>query len=427
MTTKLTRVAEKAQSDHKLRFTSLAHLLTPELFLETWNAMNKRGAAGVDKETIKEFESNLEERICDLYVRLRKGQYKAPPVRRVEIPKGEGKVRKLGIPTVEDRLLQAATARILNAIYEPIFLDCSYGYRPKRSAHDALKQLRSHLIGGNVMQIFEADIRAYFDRVNHEWLRRILKERIADPVLLRLIDKWLRAGVMKDGLKRTTESGVPQGGPISCVLSNVYLHYVLDLWFEKLVKRACRGAAYLVRYVDDFVACFQYKADADNFGTWLRTRFSKFSIELAEEKTRCIMFGRFAKERLAGRTPETFEFLGFEHICGADRHGKFALIRLPRQKSCRKFLDRVKEWLQQHIHWKVRDQRKQLTSMLTGFYQYYALPHCGSKLFWIHGQVMRLWRRTLFRRSQRSKTHWSHLTQQQWFVLPYPRSLHTSV
>jgi group II intron reverse transcriptase/maturase len=429
MTTKLVKVAEKAESDHRLRFTSLAHLLTPEMLLETWDAMNKRGAAGVDKETTRQYEHNLEERIYDLHVRLRNGRYTAPPVRRVEIPKGDGKVRKLGIPTVEDRLLQAAVARILNAIYEPLFLNCSYGYRPKKSAHDALKQLRSHLIAGNVMQIFEADIRAYFDKVNHEWLRRILRERIADPVLLRLIDKWLRAGVMENGLKQIAESGVPQGGPVSCVLSNIYLHYVLDLWFEKRVKKVCRGAAYLVRYVDDFVACFQYKEDADKFGIWLRTRFSKFFIELAEEKTRCIMFGRFAKERLAptGRKPETFEFLGFEHICGTDRNGKFALIRLPRRKSCRKFLDRVKDWLRKHTHWKVRDQRAQLTSMLTGFYRYYALPHCGPRLIWIHGQVLRLWRRTLYRRSQRSKTHWSYLTKQEWFRLPTPRSVHTTV
>ncbi len=426
MTTKLTRVAEKAKSEPTLRFTSLAHLLTPELLLETWETMNKRGAAGVDKETIGQYESNLEERIKGLHVRLKRGQYLAPPVRRVEIPKGDGKVRNLGIPTVEDRLLQGAVARILTAIYEPIFLDCSHGYRPKRSAHDALRQLRSHLIGGKVMQVFEADIRAYFDRVNHEWLRRMLRQRIADPGVLRLIDKWLRAGVMAHGLKRVTESGVPQGGPISCVLSNIYLHYVLDLWFEKCVKRACRGEAHLVRYVDDFVACFQYKEDAERFGNWLRHRFSKFSMELADEKTRRIMFGRFAKERLAatGQKPETFEFLGFEHICGKDRNGKFALIRLPRQKSCRKFLDRVKEWLLRHIHWKVRDQRKQLSSMLTGFYQYYALPHCGSKLYWVHGQVVRLWRRTLFRRSQRSKTHWSYSTSQNWFELPAPRSLH---
>ena len=383
MTTGLVKVAEKAKKETKLRFTSLAHLLTPEFLQESWQMLNKRGAAGVDGETIRQYEINLEANVSELHARLRARQYKAPPVRRVEIPKGEGKVRKLGIPTVEDRLLQAAVARILSAIYEPIFLECSYGYRPKRSAHDALRCLRSHLIGGKVMQIFEADIRAYFNRVNHNWLRQMLKERISDPVLLRLIDKWLRAGVMDDGLKRETESGVPQGGPVSCILSNIYLHYVLDLWFEKRVKRACNGQAHLVRYVDDFVACFQYKADADKFDTWLRVRFDKFNIELAEEKTRCIMFGRFAKERLkdTGRKTDEFEFLGFRHICGEDRRGKFALVRLPRQRSSSKFLDRVRDWLKAHIHWKVRDQRKQLGAMLKGFYQYYALPHCGSKLF----------------------------------------------
>ena len=431
MTTGLTRVAEKAKTDRKLRFTSLAHLLTPQLLTETWRMVNKKGAPGVDGETVRQYEENLEARIRGLHERLRAGQYQAPPVRRVEIPKGDGtpRVRPLGIPTVEDRLLQAAVARLLSAVYEPLFLECSYGYRPKRSAHDALRQLRQHLIVHNVMQIYEADIRAYFDRVNHDWLRRMLRQRIVDPVILRLIDKWLRAGVMEHGLKRQTESGVPQGGPISCVLSNIYLHYVLDLWFEKRVKPACRGHAYLVRFVDDFLGCFQYKEDAEQFGTWLRARFGKFSIELAAEKTRRLMFGRFAKERLAGtgRKPETFEFLGFEHIGGTDRSGKFAVIRLPRRKSCRRFLDHVKGWLREHSHWKVRDQQQHLSAMLTGFYQYYALPHCGNKLYGIHGEVERQWRRTLQRRSQRSKTHWSYLIKRDWFKLPTPRSLHPTV
>lgn len=389
MPTGLTRVAEKAKTDPQLRFTSLAHLLTPQFLTETWRMLNKKGAPGVDGETIAQYERTLAERIVDLHARVRGKRYHAPPVRRVEIPKGDGsgRVRPLGIPTVEDRLLQAAVARLLTAVYEPLFLECSYGYRPKRSAHDALRQLRQHLIVHNVMQIYEADIRAYFDRVNHDWLRRMLRQRIADPVLLRLIDKWLRAGVMAHGLKRHTESGVPQGGPISCVLSNIYLHYVLDLWFEKRVKPACRGHAYVVRFVDDFVGCFQYKEDADHFGTWLSTRCGKFQIELAAEKTRRLMFGRFTKERLAGtgRKPETFAFLGFKHICGTDRQGKFAVIRLPRQKSCRRCLDHVKGWLKEHSHWKVRDQRQ----------QHYALPHCGPKLSGIHGEVLRQWRRTL--------------------------------
>jgi len=228
MTTPLARVAEKAKADRKLQFTSLAHLLTPQFVAETWRMGNKKGAPGVDGETVEQSEANLEERLQDLHARLRGKRYHAPPVRRVEIPKGDGagRMRGLGIPTVEDRLLQAAVARILNAVYEPLFLECSYGYRPKRSAHGAVHQVGQHLVRHNVMQIYEADIRAYFDRVNHQWLRRMLHERISDPVLLRLIDKWRRAGVRDHGLKRQTESGVPQGGPISCILSNIYLHYV---------------------------------------------------------------------------------------------------------------------------------------------------------------------------------------------------------
>ncbi len=407
----------------------MVHLLTPEFLKETWQKLNKRGAAGVDRQTIAEYSRNLGSNIGDLHRRLEERSYQAPHVRRVWITKGEGKLRPLGIPTVEDRLLQAAVARILNAVYEPDFRDFSYGYRPNRSAHDALRALRGHLIGGKVMQIFEADIHSYFDRVNHDWMRKMLRHRISDPVLLRLIDKWLRAGVMENGLKVLSEDGVPQGGPISCILSNIYLHYVLDLWFEKRVKPACKGEAYLVRYVDDFVVGFQYKDDADQFGQWLTERFKKFSIELASEKTRRITFGRFARERLSviGQKPEEFTFLDFRHICGKDRQGKFALIRLPNNKSCRRFLDRVKTWLTIHMHWKVRDQQKHLSSMLLGFYQYYALPHCGAKLYGIHGQVERYWRRTLMRRSQRSKTHWSYLVKQSWFVLPTPVSLHPGV
>lgn len=429
MKTKLERVAEKATSDHRVKFTSLAHLLSEEFLAETWQKLNKRGAAGVDRETIEEFQNNLQDRIMNLHERIKSGRYKAPPVRRAWIPKGEGKLRPLGIPTVEDRLLQASVARILSAIYEPDFLDCSFGFRPGRSAHDALRRLRSYIIGGKVMQIFEADIRSYFDRVNHDWLRNMLRHRIADPVVLRLIDKWLRAGVMDSGLKVLTEEGVPQGGPVSCILANIYLHYCLDLWFEKQVMPTCKGEAYLVRYVDDFVAGFQYLKDAEQFGSLLTDRFGKFKLELAGEKTRRITFGRFARERLSiiGQQPEEFTFLGFRHICGIDRKGKYTLVRLPGKKSTRKFLDRVKLWLKEQMHWKVRDQQKQLSLMLRGFYQYFALPHCSPKLSRVLEIVTRYWRTILRRRSQRSKTHWSYLTTQSWFKLPTPVSLHPDV
>ena len=429
MTTKLKEIAAKAQSDRRLRFTSLAHLLTPAFLRETWRMVNRRGAAGVDGETIREFEANLDDRIADLHDRARRGVYRPPPVRRVEIPKGEGKTRSLGIPTVEDRLLQAAVARVLSAVFEEDFLDVSFGYRPRRSAHDALRTVRGHLIGGKVMHIYEADIKSYFDKVNHAWLKKMLAERIADRSLLRLLHRWLRAGVMDSGVLLRSEQGVPQGGPISPLLANVYLHFSLDLWFEKVVKRRCAGYAALVRYADDFVVCFQYAKDARKFGRALYGRMAKFGLRLAPQKTRLILFGRFARERMAklSREPEEFTFLGFRHICGVDRRGKFALIRLPGKAALRRFRDRVTKWLWEHMHWKVRDQQRRLASMLRGFYAYFALPHCSKILRGIHYDVTRCWRKILRRRSQRSKTHWSYLGKQQWFQLPAPVSLNPTV
>jgi RNA-directed DNA polymerase len=429
MSTELIKVADKAKTDSKLRFTSLAHLLTPEFLAETWKLMNRKGSYGVDRETTQEFESGLEIRLEQIHHKLKVGRYRAPAVRRVYIPKGKDKLRPLGIPTVEDRLVQAAVARILSVLFEPIFLDSSYGYRPNRNAHDALRSIRSYLIGSKVMHVFEADIRSYFERVNHKWLIQMLSQRVADPVIMRLIGKWLRAGVMENGIKYRRDDGVPQGGPISPILANVYLHYALDLWFARKFKRNCQGQAHMVRFADDFLALFQYGVDAEKFGNELNERMNKFALQLSSEKTKRLVFGRFAQERLApqGKRPETFEFLGFKHICGVDRKGKFALIRIPSQKSCRKFLDRTREWLTRHIHWKVRDQQQRLSQMLCGFYQYFALPHCGAKLCSIHLNVMRQWRRTLRRRSQRSKTHWSYLLRQSWFVLPTPVSLHQNV
>jgi RNA-directed DNA polymerase len=429
VTTNLSRIAVKAKQDRKVCFTSLAHILTPEFMIETWRKMNKRGTYGVDKETISDYESSLEDRVKDLWERLKGNRYQAPPVRRVYIPKGDGRQRPLGIPTVEDRLLQACVARILNSLFDPLFLEFSYGFRPGRSAHDALRALRGHIIAGKVMHVYEADIQSYFDKVNHDWIRKMLRERISDRVILRLIDKWLKAGVLENGIKIRNEEGVPQGGPISPMLANVYLHYVLDLWFSKRFQTTCRGKAYLVRFADDYVACFQYQWEATRFGTEMKDRLSKFSLTLSESKTKCLTFGRFARERSqkAGTKPSEFEFLGFRHVCGTDRNGKFALIRLPKQKSMRRFLDNTKKWLWTHMHWKVRDQQKVLSMKLQGFYAYYALPHCCPKLSGVKHEIMRQWRRLLMRRSQRSKTHWSYLREQSWFQLPNPISLHPTV
>lgn len=431
MSTQLDRIAAKAKADRKVQFTSLAHLLTPAFLTETWRQMNRRGASGIDGETTQQFERELEARVQDICARLKAGTYRAPPVRRVAIPKGPGKegTRPLGIPTVEDRLVQRAVARILEAVFEGDFLDCSYGFRPGRSPHQALRALRGIIVTKKVRHLFEADIRGCFDHINHQWLRQMVAHRIADPVILRLLGKWLRVGVMQGGVVTRTEEGTPQGGPISPVLANVYLHFVLDLWFEKKFRPLCQGEAYLTRFADDFVASFQYKRDAEAFHRKLSMRFERFNLALAEEKTRLLLFGRFARERTAeyAAKPETFDFLGFKHVCGIDRRGKFALVRIPRPKSCRKFLARTQDWLKSHRHWRRRDQQRHLTMMLCGFYQYFALHHCKPKLDWVRCEVQRQWMRVLRRRSQRHRLFWSYLKSRAWFELPYAETLHPTV
>jgi group II intron reverse transcriptase/maturase len=272
MSTTLTKIALKAKAEPKIRFTSLAHLLTPGYLKESWGKMNKGAASGIDGETIKQFGNNLESRIEDIVARLKTGNYKVPHIRRVEIPKGNGKTRPLGITTVEDRLVQRAVAGILSAIFEQDFLEVSYGYRAGRGPHDGLRALRNQIMAGKVGYVYEVDIREYFTTINHEWIRKMVRERIADKTILRLIDRWLKGGVMQGGELRYPESGTPQGGPISCVLANVYLHYVIDLWFEKVFKKSIEGAAYMTRFVDDLVCCFQNKKDAEKFAQELKTR-----------------------------------------------------------------------------------------------------------------------------------------------------------
>lgn len=267
MSTELDRIAAKAKAEPRLQFTSLAHLITSKFLEETWELMNRRGASGVDGESTKEFGIRLQERTEALVERLKKNQYQAPPVRRAYIPK-PGKVnekRPLGIPTVEDRLLQRAVARIVEAVYEQDFKQFSYGFRPGKSPHHALKELRAIIVTKKIRHIYEADIRGYFNHINHEWLRKMIAQRIADPNIMKLIGKWLKAGVMENGVVLRSEEGTPQGGCISPILANIYLHYVLDLWCEKRFLKTCQGEAYLIRFADDFVVCFQYKRDAERF------------------------------------------------------------------------------------------------------------------------------------------------------------------
>lgn len=431
MSTQLGQIAKKAKLDRQVRFTSLAHLLTPAFLKETWRMMNRKAASGIDGESTEQFASEMEERVEEICKQLRAGTYRAPPVRRVEIPKGPGKsgTRPLGIPTVADRLLQRAVARILEAVFEADFLDCSFGFRPGRNPHHALQALRLQIVTKKVSHVFEADIRSYFTRIDHQWLRRMVAHRIADPIILRLISKWLKAGALRDGVFIAAEEGTPQGGPISPVLSNVYLHFTLDLWFEKSFKPQCRGEAYLVRFADDFVGCFQFPEDAQSFQRQLRERFARFNLELAEDKTRLLLFGRFAAAMRGryGLRPETFEFLGFRHVCGVDRSGRFALIRIPSTKSCTKFLARTRAWLLAHRHWRRREQQHHLKVMLRGFYQYFALHHCERKLSWIRHEILRQWKHALQRRGQRRRLSWERLGNCSWFELPFARNMHPTV
>jgi RNA-directed DNA polymerase len=425
----LERIAEKAKAEPKLCFTALAHHLTEEFLRETWQGLNKKGAAGVDGISVAEYAEDLEGNIHQLVERLKAHSYQAPQVRRVHIPKAgnPAKLRPLGIPTVEDRLLQAAVARLLGPIYEADFLDCSYGFRPGRTAHEALAEVRKAVLTGEAQWVAEADIKAFFDHLDHAWLMRMLKLRIGDPWILRLIGKWLKAGILDQGQVTTPEEGTPQGGPLSPLLANIYLHYVLDLWFTLHVRPRCTGPAKLVRFADDYVVLFAEQKDAERFTEVLPKRLGKFGLSLAEEKTALVPFGR--KHWRAGQShPHHFDLLGFRHHLGTDRKGRMAVIRIPGPKSVRKFLGNVKQWLRTHRHDRPSEQQRVLSQKLRGYYQYFALWHTMPKLQMVAREVRRQWKATLQRRSQRGRRlTWEAWKRKAWFDLPQPRLLHRTV
>ena len=424
----LERLAQLAQADKKLRFTALAHHMTEGFLRETWQGLNKRGAAGVDGVSMGAYGDDLDGHLRDLLSRLKAHSYRAPNVRRVYIPKAgnPAKMRPLGVPTAEDRLVQAAVSRLLTPIFEANFLECSYGFRPGRTAHQALREVRMAIHSGGTQWVVEADIKGFYDHLDHKWLMRMLEQRIGDPWILRLIGKWLKAGILDAGTVRTPEEGTPQGGPLSPLLSNIYLHYVLDLWFTRVVGPACQGTAKLVRYADDFIILFALETDARRFADALPERMAKFGLTLAEEKTKLVPFG--SRHWTPGRSyPHHFDLLGFRHHLGTSRHGRMTVVRIPSPKSVGKFLSGVKEWLRAHRHDRPAEQQRTLTQKLQGFYQYFALWHTVPKLGNVLREVRRLWLWALRGRGQRRRLTIEAWQRKPWYPLPQPRLLHRTV
>jgi len=410
METGLVRIAEIARQNPKERFTALIHHINHETLKECHLEISGSKASGVDQVTKQAYEENLEANIADLIGRMKRQAYKPQPVRRVYIPKeGSNKRRPLGIPSYEDKLVQKGLARILNTIYEQDFLDCSFGFRPGRGCHDALKVLNHIIERKKVNYIVDADIRGFFDHVDHEWMMKFLELRIADPNLLRLIKRFLKAGVMEAGIVYDTPKGTPQGGIVSPILANIYLHYVLDLWFEKVVKKRCQGEAYLVRYADDFVCCFQNKSDAEWFYANLRERLNKFNLEVAEEKTRIIAFGRFAdkeSKKQGRKKPDTFDLLGFTHYCSKSKKGWFRVKRKTSQKKYRSSLLKCKTWLRKHLISPTDYVIEMLQIKLQGYYRYYGITDNSTALRSFCDKVRRMLFKWFNRRSQRKSMNW---------------------
>jgi RNA-directed DNA polymerase len=399
LATKLTRIAELAKQRPRVKLQTLIHAIDEESLKEAHRVLSANKAVGVDDVSKEEYGGNLQENLIELLARMKRQAYKPQPVKRVYIPKDGGKKRSLGIPAYEDKLVQKVLNEILTVIYESEFLDCSYGFRPGRSCHDALKEVAKILESKKVSYVVDADIKGFFDNVDHVWMIKFLRERIQDSNLLRLIQRFLKAGVIEEGEEYETSTGTPQGGVISPTLANVYLHYVLDLWFAVKIKRECRG--------DDFVCFFQYQDDAEAFYGKLKERLSKFNLEIAEDKTKNIEFGRFAEERRNKRgkgKPETFDFLGFTHYCSKSEKGRF---RVKRKTSRKKFKMKLKgfgEWLYHNMHTEIGDLIKQLNAKLVGHFRYYGVTDNSNGIHAFGYRIRRKLFEVLNRRSQRSLT-----------------------
>jgi RNA-directed DNA polymerase len=421
------RIRRAAKTDKGRRFTTLLHhVYSIETLREAYLGLKRDAAPGVDGETWRGYGEQLESNLMDLSERLRRGAYRAKPVRRVYIPKPDGRQRPLGVTTLEDKVVQRALVLVLNCIYETDFLGFSYGFRPGRSPHNALDALYVGITRKRVNWVLDADIRGYFDAISHDWLVKFVEHRIADRRVVRLIQKWLSAGVLEDGEWTRNETGTPQGGGVSPLLANVYLHYVFDLWVRDW-RRQAKGDVIVVRFADDIIVGFEYEWEARRFWAELRERLAVYGLELHPEKTRLIEFGRRAAEnrKRNGRgKPETFDFLGFTHICGKTRERRFALVRQTMRKRLRAKLREVKEAFRWRWHDPIPEVGKWLASIIRGHFNYYAVPLNFDAIEAFHHQVICLWKRGLSRRSHKAKVTWVRMRRIARRFLPSPRIVH---
>jgi group II intron reverse transcriptase/maturase len=426
--TKLALISERARKEPKYQFTSLAHLLNERFLKECYYSLGRDRASGIDGVSWKEYGKHLDENLNNLVTRMKAKRYKPQPAKRVYIPKNEHEKRPLGLPSLEDKIVQKGISHILEAIYEADFSDCSYGFRPNRNCHQAINAVDKTIMTKAINYVIEADIKGYFDNVSHEWMMEFLKVRIKDPSFLLLIRRFLKAGYFEAGKIVVTEQGTPQGGNLSPMLSNIFLHYVLDLWFEKKVKPQVRGACYLVRYADDFICMVQYKDDAQRIEQALRERFAKFDLELHSEKTRVISFGRYEREnaKRQNRRTNTFNFLGFTHYCDISRRGKYIVGRKTSRKKFRMKCKDMNNWLRKIRNFKkAKEWWPVLQAKLRGHYQYYGVSGNMRSLRRFYLLIKRMTLKWLNRRSQRKSFSRERFEKYlEHYPLPEPRIVH---
>lgn len=423
----LVSVRKAARENKEMRFTSLLHHVSVALLRASFYSLKRKAAPGVDGVTWQEYESGLEDRIADLHSRVHRGAYRAQPSRRVYIEKEDGRKRPLGVAALEDKIVQQAVVTVLNQIYEEDFLGFSYGFRPGRSPHQALDALSYALLKKKVNYVLDADIQGFFDNLDKSWLIKFVEHRVADPRILRLIEKWLNAGIMEEGQWSEMKTGTPQGSVASPILANIYLHHVFDLWVNVWRKKFARGEVVVVRYADDTILGFQHQADADRFLESFRQRLRKFGLELHPDKTRLVEFGRFAernREQRGEGKPETFDFLGFTHISGKNRKGIFTVRRTTIRKRMRKKLQEIKQQLRQRMHDPVPQTGEWLKSVVQGYFNYYAAPGNLDSLGVFRDRLLRLWGHSLRCRSQKSRPTWAQRVAHANRWLPHPRVLH---